>query len=124
MGTVLNITNGDSAVNLMQAAGIEGEFLPWRDVLHDGPVPDEPELTRLSQIRAGFIASRGWGDLPTIEQGFRERDRQLESFRDYRKVLLWFEHDLYDQLQILQILDWFNQIDLGRTRLAMICTDR
>ena len=23
--------------------------------------------------------------------------------------MLWFEHDLYDQLQLLQILDWFSR---------------
>ncbi len=39
MESILNITNGDSAVELMRKAGISGEYLPWRDVLHDGPVP-------------------------------------------------------------------------------------
>lgn len=45
----------------MQQAGIAGEFLPWRDVLHEGPVPETPSLEALSKIRAGFIAEKGWG---------------------------------------------------------------
>lgn len=39
---MLNITNGDSAVEIMKAAKSEGVFLPWQDVLHDGPVPTAP----------------------------------------------------------------------------------
>jgi hypothetical protein len=30
---VLNITNGDCAVEIMKKAGIAGDYLPWRDVL-------------------------------------------------------------------------------------------
>jgi len=26
---------------------------------------------------------------------------------EFDRVVLWFEHDLYDQLQLLQVLDWF-----------------
>ena len=35
----LIITNGDDAVARMREAGIRGEILPWRDILHEGPVP-------------------------------------------------------------------------------------
>lgn len=37
MRNILNITNGDCAVEIMKKADISGVFLPWRDVLHDGP---------------------------------------------------------------------------------------
>ena len=37
--------------------------------------------------------------------------------------MLWFEHDLYDQLQILQILDWLSQRSLGSTQISLICID-
>ena len=121
---ILNITNGDSSVSILQAAGIPGNFLPWRDVLHEGPVPQGLNLKALSAVRAQFIAERGWGDFDEINRNFIERDEQLEQFSDYEKVILWFEHDLYDQLQILQILDWFSQQESISTPLSMICTDQ
>jgi hypothetical protein len=62
METILNITNGDSAVMVMQQAGIPGVFLPWRDVLHDGPVPAGLSLEKLSEVRAQFISDQGWGE--------------------------------------------------------------
>ena len=36
--TSLIITNGDSAADLLAAAGQGGTILPWRDVLHEGPI--------------------------------------------------------------------------------------
>ncbi|MGD2116935.1 MAG: hypothetical protein PVG66_01130 [Chromatiales bacterium] len=124
MSSVLNITNGDCAVAVMEEAGITGRFLPWRDVLHDGPVPQGLSLEELSEVRAKFISDCGWGEYAEVLQSFIERDNVLKSFQDYDKVILWFEHDLYDQLQLLQILDWFHGRDLGSTRLSIVCTDR
>ncbi|MFT5729985.1 MAG: hypothetical protein ACI8PB_004159 [Desulforhopalus sp.] len=63
----LNITNGDCAVAIMKKAGIPGDFLPWQDVLHDGPVPECSSLKELSEIRSKFIAERGWGTLSAKE---------------------------------------------------------
>jgi hypothetical protein len=123
MSGILNITNGDSAVAIMKKAGIPGEFLPWRDVLHEGPVPQGLSLEELSKVRAKFISDHGWEDAEKIQQSFIERDNALKAYQDYEKVILWFEHDLYDQLQLLQILDWFHGQELGNTKLSLICTD-
>jgi hypothetical protein len=123
MKPILNITNGDSAVAVMKTAGIPGRLLPWRDVLHDGPVPANLSLEKLSEVRAGFIVVQGWGDSNAVRNSFAERDKELQSYRNYSKVILWFEHDLYDQLQLLQILDWFYKNPPERTKLTIICTE-
>ena len=124
MRSILNITNGDCAVEIMKKANISGVFLPWRDVLHEGPVPDNLSLEELSKVRAQFIIERGWGTPDMIIESFTQRDNELKSFKKYEKVILWFEHDLYDQLQIIQILDWFHHNHAAEVELSMICTDR
>lgn len=123
MKPILHITNGDCAVKVMQKANLSGEFLPWRDVLHDGPVPAGLSLEALSKIRSSFITECGWGDADATLSDFIERDNTIKSFQDYSKVTLWFEHDLYDQLQLIQILDWFNQQVKHDIPLTLICTD-
>ena len=117
---MLHLTNGDGAAEQMRAGGIPGEILPWRDVLHEGPVPAGLTLAALREVRARFIASCGWGELPAVLDGFARRDAVLESFRAHEEVLLWFEPDLYDQLQLIQILDWFFERNLGSTRLSIV----
>ena len=90
----------------MRAGGIGGEIIAWRDVLHDGPVPSGLTLGELSRVRARWLAEEGLGDLSPIQHEFEERDAMLRRYADFDEVVLWFEWDLYDQLQLIQILDF------------------
>src|SRR5688572_6552709 len=80
-------------------------FLPWRDVLHEGPVSAGLSLEELSRERAAFIASAGWGAAPKVLEEFQTRDAAFRRAGDHDEIVLWFEHDLYDQLQLIQVLD-------------------
>lgn len=117
---MLHITNGDSVAGTLADAGFGPAIAAWRDVLHEGPVPADLPLDELSAVRAGFIASGG-RDHDIVRAHFRERDRMLRSAPDHDETVLWFEHDLYDQLQLLQILDWFASQGLEGTQLSIVC---
>jgi hypothetical protein len=122
---VLHVTNGDSAAELIRDADLGGEILPWRDVLHEGPVPAGLDLRELSRVRAGFLAEQGWGDPSWIHASFAGRDASLDAWADHDEVVLWFEHDLYDQLQLAQVLDHLGRGPAAATaRLRLICIDR
>ena len=97
----LHVTNGDATVPGLRAAGIDGRVLPWRDVLHDGPVP-AVDPARLRRVRAAFIAGAGWADEDAVVRDQADRDATLATHEG--PLLLWFEADLYDQLQLVQIL--------------------
>lgn len=120
MNPLLIITNGESAVFAMEEARIAGDKLSWDDVLHDGPVPAGLELDEMSDVRAHFIASWAWGDPERVRRDFADRDATLETASARDEVVLWFEHDLYDQLQLFQLLDWFSHWEPGDTRLTLI----
>jgi hypothetical protein len=53
---VVHLTNGDCAIPALRAAGVEGEILPWRWVLHDGPVPGLPP-DELRAVRGRFLGN-------------------------------------------------------------------
>ena len=109
MSPSLHITNGDSAAGNMMGGGIGGEILPWRDVLHDGPVPADLSLAEMSRVRATYLASEGLGNFDDIAREFVARDATVEACSDFDRVVLWFEWDLYDQLQLIQLLDYFDR---------------
>jgi len=117
---MLHITNGDSAVEGIQDAGVVGDVLAWRDALHEGAVPADLSLDALREVRARSIADRGWAPYQELLEDFARRDATLEAFKDHDEVVLWFEHDLYDQLQLLQLLDWFAGRDAGSTTISLI----
>ncbi len=114
----LLITNGDSAAYLLQEAGIGNKILPWRDVLHEGPLPQDQDDLQLAETRARFIVSQHWGEYgPTLKQ-FRERDELLARGAAYTRISLWFEHDLYDQLQLIQVLDRCKDLPIDKLFLV------
>ncbi|CAA6806845.1 MAG: Unknown protein [uncultured Sulfurovum sp.] len=123
MSKILNIVNGDACINIMKVAEIKGDFLPWKDFLHAGPVPTHASLEELSKIRAKFIASCGFGSLQEVNLDFLQRNQKLLNYENYEKIILWFEHDLYDQLQLIQILAWFSKRNLTKINLTLICTN-
>src|SRR5947209_6066525 len=96
---MLHITNGESVTGTFRQVRFPGTYLAWNDVLHDGPVPQTDTLSDLSDIRAQALAGFGCGDYEKLRAGFTARDQTLAGFRQHQDVVLWFEHDLYDQLQ-------------------------
>src|SRR3954470_17487610 len=103
----------------MSAAGVEGKIIPWRDVLHEGPVDSTLSLQELTKQRAKFIAGANWDDFARVSANFRERDRVLEHLDYFDEVALWFEDDLYDQLQLIQLLDFFARGDAKKKYLSI-----
>lgn len=107
----------------MSEAGVEGKIIAWRDVLHEGPVDSSLSLEELSKQRAHFIASHNWDDFAHVSGNFQERDRVIQHLDYFDEVVLWFEDDLYDQLQLIQLLDFFSRGAAAGKRLSVIVVD-
>ena len=90
------------------------------DPLHDGPVPAGLSDEQMREVRARYLAGAS-GSSEQITETFREWDGALEAFRRHQEVVLWFEHDLFDQLLLIRHLAWFARQSLGSTRLSLIC---
>jgi hypothetical protein len=114
----LHVTNGDSTVAGLRATGLSETILPWRDVLHEGPVPAVDDDV-LGDVRSAFLADHGAGDIGT-RAAFAARDETLADHRDGSYVL-WFEADLYDQLQLVQILARLRALQVRPERITLIC---
>lgn len=121
MMSSIHITNGDIAADLIKKLKQPNdEVIAWQDVLFEGPVPSDLSLNKLSEVRARYLSDSGYGDFTTILKNLSERNKQIAEYAKYQEIILWFEHDLYDQLQLLQILDWFSEQELVGTQLKLI----
>ncbi len=117
MASALHVSNGDATD--IRGTGLARRVLYWRDALHEGPVPAlDPE--RLRRVRAAFLSEAGADDRHEGTEMFAERDRVLAANRDGEYVL-WFEADLYDQLQIIQILSRLADLGVAPARISLIC---
>lgn len=113
---MLHVTNGSVVVTRLHGLGLPGRALPWDDVLHEGPVRAGLDHASLRGERATYLASAGFDAADVIERSLLARDSALEAAREEDEVVLWFEHDLYDQLHLLQILD---RLDHPRTTAVL-----
>lgn len=100
----LHVTNGDAAASGLARSGLPGDVLSWRDILHDGPVLPDREPAAFRQARADFLASRGWASAEDVVVDLEARDARLGGLTSTDEAVLWFEPDLFDQLQLIQVL--------------------
>jgi len=117
MTAALHVSNGDATD--LSGTGLARHLLYWRDSLHEGPVPPVG-VEELRRIRAGFLVGADVDDRGEGMRMFAERDRVLDAHRAGEYVL-WFEADLYDQLQIIQILARLADLGVPAQRITMIC---
>jgi hypothetical protein len=115
-----HVTNGDIVVDLLRRAGLATDALAWADVLHEGPVPGGLDDGGLRRVRAEFLAGADGVDAAEVRRRFEERDRALAAGRD-GEYLLWFEADLYDQLQLAQILAGLGGLGVAPGRVTLVC---
>ena len=116
----LHVTNGDSAAGTLRLTALGGDVLAWQDALNEGPVPPLPP-SELREVRGRFLAACGWGDGDVIRGELERRDELFAAaLRSGRPVVLWFEHDLYDQLQLLQILALAGETGFEAARVELI----
>ncbi len=115
---MLHVTNGDSTVNAIREATRQNDVLPWRDVLYEGPKPAGLTLEQMTDVRARFLADCGWAKYKEVRREMGGRDAALLSAP---QITLWFEHDLGDQLQLIQIL---SALTGRKVDVQLICTSQ
>jgi hypothetical protein len=120
---VLHVTNGDSVVGTLLQTALGGDAFAWRDVYHEGPVRSG-ERSRLIDARAAFLSSCGWGGEDAIREELLARDaRFVAALRDGTEIVLWFEHDLYDQLQLIDVLALAGETGFDPEQLELLEVD-
>jgi hypothetical protein len=128
----LHVANGHSTTDTIHEAGLPGVSSVWADVLHDGPVPGGLSDEELLPIRAKFLAdgspAEGDGDGAAAEvaAGLMRWRAVIQDTSSYDELVLWYEHDLFDQLNLIQLLAWIGQQppagSLGSGgRVSLIC---
>jgi hypothetical protein len=117
----LHVANGTCTTRIIEAAAIPGTSSIWADPLHDGPVPGGMSDEELLEVRARHLAEPTERAYVDTVNGLRGWRHIIESHEAYDELVLWFEHDLFDQLALIQILSWIRQ-RLPRAKLvSLVC---
>ena len=105
-------------------AGVPGTYSIWAAPLHNGPVPGGLTDAELIDVRRQYHSSNAGG----TESGWRDPVNDMRRWRDviaghqsYDELVLWFEHDLFDQLNLIQLLAWIHEHVPVRKPVSLIC---
>lgn len=118
--SILHVANGHATTGLIELSGLPGRTGIWADPLNEGPVPGNVSDDELLVIRARFLASRY--DAGDVAADLR-RWREAVDDASYDELVVWFEHDLFDQLNLIQLLTHLG----GQSRskpITLVCIDR
>ena len=118
----LHVANGHAATGLIESSGLPGRTQVWCDPLNEGPVPGGVSDDELLRVRARFLAANP-DQAGAVAADLEAWRRAVDDEGGYRELVLWFEHDLFDQLNLIQLLTHIG----GRPRcrpVSLICIDR
>jgi hypothetical protein len=118
---MLHILNGDATAAIFEQANLPGNgILVWREILSEGPIVDHALPADFWQARQHYMTHTYQEEAVTYVIKVTAEVKLLETYRQHKEVVLWFEHDLVCQVNLLYILHWFAQHDLGPTQLSLV----
>ena len=115
----LHIRCGSDIRSSLTEAGFIGRFLEVSDPICRGPVPRDESLL---DIRSRFLSTAYVMPQQEVDIRLLREQDGIEQARTVDRVVLWFEHDSYDQLILARLLAVF---DSGRlpSRLEAVIVD-
>jgi hypothetical protein len=122
--STLHITNGSHAGDKLKTF-VDGPVLLAMDVLHEGPAPLVDDDTWY-ETRARFLGAPDGANVADIRDDLARTDRAIaDTLSRGGDVVLWFEHDLFDQLLLIRVLDRIARAEPSALdRVSLICIDR
>ena len=98
-----------------------GEHFAWREALIEGPTPAGITGDEWRTLRARHLTEFYGVDPVKTERELRVQEEKLASHPKHDEVVLWFEHDLFCQTNLIYLLNWFAESNQGNTKLSLIC---
>lgn len=118
---ILHVANGTCTTRVIEAAGLPGVTSLWADPLYDGPVPGGITDDELLEVRARHLGASApaTGIDPVNDLGAWRA--AIANHHAYDELVLWFEHDLFDQLNLVQLLPWIRERLPSEATVSLVC---
>ncbi|MDE3740545.1 DUF1835 domain-containing protein [Maribacter polysaccharolyticus] len=106
MSSLLHITNGDSLTDRLRSMNLKGDIITWREMLCEGKTlttvgSETFWKTRFEFLNKNYKVSKSW----FIEKTLKEY-RSLCNHKQQDEIVLWFEYDLFCQINMLAVISW------------------
>ncbi len=123
MKSLLHITNGDNFTSKLQALPVKGDIITWREMLCEGKTlcsvgSESFWKTRFEFLNKNYKISKSW----FVEKTLKEY-RSLCNHKQQDQIVLWFEYDLFCQINMLAVLSWL-KTHRRHAEISLVCSGR
>ncbi len=126
----LHILNGDATKSLFTQSGLAGDICVWREALATGPVHHVVGSPEFWKLRAQYVVDSFEGYFqkgPNLDDYHAMSTNELAMIKkaaDYDELILWFEYDLFCQINLIALLSWLKHLEPENTKISLICIDQ
>ena len=110
-------------MDILIRTSIPGDKISVDDMLMEGPLPDCLQDESAWRKRAAWLQKRFGISETEYLQRAQEREQTLARSFTESEVILWYENDVFCQINFLYILQRLAELDLTRTQLYEVCPD-
>ncbi|SHG28991.1 DUF1835 domain-containing protein [Flagellimonas flava] len=123
MKSLLHITNGDSFTSKLQSLHLKGDIITWREMLCEGKTlcavgSESFWKTRFEFLNKNYKVTKSW----FVEKTLKEY-RSLCNHKQQDQIVLWFEYDLFCQINMLAVLSWL-KMHRRHAEISLVCSGR
>ncbi|MDC6388397.1 DUF1835 domain-containing protein [Maribacter sp. PR1] len=123
MSSLLHITNGDAFTERLKKLDIKGDIITWREMLCEGKTlthvgSESFWKTRFEFLHKNYKVSKSW----FIEKTLKEY-RSLCNHKQQDQIVLWFEYDLFCQVNMLAVISWL-LTNRRYAEISLVCSGK
>jgi hypothetical protein len=123
MSSLLHITNGDSFTQRLGNLRLKGDVITWREMLCEGPTltnvgSESFWKTRFEFLNKNYKVSKS----SFIEKTLKEY-RSLCNHKQQDQIVLWFEYDLFCQVNMLAVISWL-KTHRKYAEITLVCSGK
>ncbi len=121
MSSLLHITNGDSLTNRLESLHLKGDIITWREMLCEGKTltnvgSESFWKTRFEFLSKNYKVTKSW----FVEKTLKEY-RSLCNHKQQDQIVLWFEYDLFCQINMLAVISWL-KTHRKYAHISLVCS--
>ena len=121
MSSQLHITNGDSFTERLKSLDLGGDIITWREMLCEGKTESNVGSesfwkTRFDFLHKNYKITKTW----FVEKTLKEY-RSLCNHKQEDRIVLWFEYDLFCQINMLAVISWLKS-HRRHAEISLVCS--
>jgi len=118
---ILHITNGDSTTNYLKKLQFSGDFITWREMLCEGKTTTDVGSETFWKNRFDFFKTSYKVSKKKFIDFTLKEYRNLCNKKESKEIVLWFEHDLFCQINMLAVISWLKKFRKGY-HISLVCS--